>query len=211
MARFLLTSFDACTSVTGLYLHHDDYAHDYICDIYHNAYINCSGFDLNTANASYCLSSQCLTKDQDYQALHPYLLWLPIDHIKHTLGTSTQWLHNTYCIPFCKHFKSCFPAVNISHCNEPVTTDTMFSNEPALGCNTTAMKIFVEHNSKYFDVYAVATDHDLSHTLEENIMNQGAMDVLISDNACAATSQIVKDILHMYCIKSHTSEPHHQH
>ena len=37
------------------------------------------------------------------------------------------------------------------------------------------------------------------------------MDVLISNNAFAATSQKVKDILHMNHIKSQTSEPHHQH
>ena len=37
------------------------------------------------------------------------------------------------------------------------------------------------------------------------------MDVLSSDNAHAATSQKVKDILHMYCIKHCTSDPHHQH
>ena len=38
------------------------------------------------------------------------------------------------------------------------------------------------------------------------------MDVLMSNNAHAPTSQEVKDILHMYCNKSHTSEPkyHHQ-
>ena len=42
-------------------------------------------------------------------------------------------------------------------------------------------------------------------------MNQGAVDVLISGNACTATSQKVKDILHMYHIKLHTSEPHYQH
>ena len=37
------------------------------------------------------------------------------------------------------------------------------------------------------------------------------MDVLTSNNTHAATSQKVKDILCMYCIISHTSEPHHQH
>ena len=36
------------------------------------------------------------------------------------------------------------------------------------------------------------------------------MGVLISNNACATASQKVKDILQMYCIKSHVSEPHHQ-
>ena len=103
--------------------------------------------------------------------LHPYLLWLPIDHTKHALTTTTQRFHKAYHIPFCKHNKLCFPATSISHHNEPVTTDTMFSNEPTLGSNATVVQIFVGHNSKYIEVYRVATDHDLSHTLEENIMN----------------------------------------
>ena len=109
-----------------------------------------------------------------------------------------------YHIPFHKHFKSCFLAANVSHCNEPVTTNTMFSNESALGSNAQSTQIFIGQNSKYIDVYGVATDHDLSHTLEENIMNHSTMDVgvLISHNAHAATSQKVKDILCMYCIKS---------
>ena len=57
----------------------------------------------------------------------------------------------------------------------------------------------------------VATDHDLSDTLEENIMNQGAMDVLISNNACTATSHTVKGIICMYYMKSCKSQPYHQH
>ena len=36
---------------------------------------------------------QCMIKDQDYEALCPSLLWLPIDHIKQTLATTTQWFH----------------------------------------------------------------------------------------------------------------------
>ena len=46
-----------------------------------------------------------MIKDQDYEALHPYVLWLPIDHIKHTQAPATKWFCNAYCIPFHKHFK----------------------------------------------------------------------------------------------------------
>ena len=46
----------------------------------------------------------------------------------------------------------------------------MFFDEPVLGSSTTALQIFIGHNSKYIDIYGVATDCDLSHTLEENIM-----------------------------------------
>ena len=84
-----------------------------------------------------------MIKDHDYEALCPYLLWLPIDHIKHTLATTTKRFHNVYCIPFHKHFKSHFPAANISCHNEPVTTDTMFSDELALRSNATSAQIFI--------------------------------------------------------------------
>ena len=87
----------------------------------------------------------------------------------------------------------------------------MFSNKPALGSNAQAAQLFIGHNSKYIDVYRVLTYFNLSHTLKENTMSHGAMDVLISDKACTATSQKVKDIIHLYYIQSCTSKPHHQH
>ena len=124
------TSVDECTPMTGIYQHHDRYGPNYICDLYHNECMNCLGFDLNTADNSYPLSSQCMIKDQDYEALCPYLLWLSIDHIKQMLVTTTQWFHNTYHIPFHKHCKSCFTTANVNQWNEPVATDTMFSDEP---------------------------------------------------------------------------------
>ena len=206
------TSFDnAHLQPEHIYIHCESYGPDDVCDVYHNKQVNHLGFDLNTANNSNHLSLQSMIKNQDYEALCPYLLWLPIDHIRHMLASTTQQLHNAYHIPFHKHFKSHFPATNITCYNEPVTTDTMFSDEPAQGTSATAVQIFIGHNSKYMNVCGVATDHDLSCTLEENIMNQEAMDVLISDNAQASTSKKVKYSLHMCHIKSYTSESHHQH
>ena len=49
--------------------------------------------------------------------------------------------------------------------------DSMFSDEPELGSYATALHIFSGCNSKYINVYGVATDHDFSCTLEVNIMN----------------------------------------
>ena len=116
-----------------------------------------------------------MIKDQDYEALCPYqsytcLLLLPSGFTMDIM------------FPFTKHFKSHFPATNITHHNEPVTTNTLFSTQLTLGSNTTAVQIFVRCNSKYINVYGVATDCNLSCTLEENIMNQGAMDVFSSNN-----------------------------
>ena len=157
--------------MTGSYLHHNDYGPDHICDVYHNECVAHSGFELKTTDNSYHLSPQHLIKNQYFDSLCPYLLWLPIDNIKHTLAMTTQWLCNAYHIPFCKHFQSHFPVANVSHHNEPIATDTMLSNQPALGSNATTKQISIEHNSKYISIYRVATDCDLSHTLEEKIMN----------------------------------------
>ena len=87
------------------------------------------GFDLNTANNSYCFSPQHLIKDQDYETLCLYLIWLPINHIKRTLATTTDIL---------SHIALLSMSLIIV-----VATDTMFSNEPVLGSNTTVVQIFI--------------------------------------------------------------------
>ena len=59
------SSLDECTSMTGIYLHHDSCHSDYVCDVYHNKCMNCSGFDLKTTDNFYHLSLQSMIKDQD--------------------------------------------------------------------------------------------------------------------------------------------------
>jgi hypothetical protein len=46
------------------------------------------------------------------------------------------------------------------------------------------------------------------HTLEDNIIQQGAPNHLLSDRGQAIISNKVKDILHTFCIDSWQSEPH---
>ena len=88
-------SFDECTSTSGSSLHQNNYGSDYICIVYHNEHVTHSGFDLNTTDNSYHVSPQHMIKDPDYEALHPYLLCLPIDHIKHTLHSGFL-MHTTF-------------------------------------------------------------------------------------------------------------------
>ena len=144
-----------------------------------------------------------MIKDQDYEG-YDCLIWLPIDCIIHTLSTTTQRLWNAYHIQVRKHLKSCFPAA-MSLLKMNLSPLTLCS----LGNNGTAVEIFIGCNSKHVDVYGVTTNCNLSCRLEENISDQEAMAVLISNNAHAATSQNVKDFLCMYCINFYNSEPHH--
>jgi hypothetical protein len=58
-------------------------------------------------------------------------LTVPTKRICATLEATTQYYHATVHHPFCKHFKSCFPAANVRRLTEWFATDTIFSDTPA--------------------------------------------------------------------------------
>jgi hypothetical protein len=60
--------------------------------------------------------------------------------------------------------------------NEPVATDTAFSNTPAFHSGVTAAQIFVGMESLVADVYGLKTDKECVNTLADNIRKWGAMD-----------------------------------
>jgi len=69
-----------------------------------------------------------MAKEKDYQALCPLFGWLPTDTIKRTFEATTQYA----CIPMStilkKHFPPPNPALNVQCWNEPVATDTVYSD-----------------------------------------------------------------------------------
>jgi len=146
-------------------------------------------------------------KEPNYEALRACFAWAPLDVIKKTFAVTTQYARNVYCLPFRKHFKSCFPALNVHRCQEPVATDTVYADTPAIDDGSTCAQIFVGRESLVTDVYGMKTDKQL----EDNIKHQGAMDKLISDRAQVETSKKVQDILRALIIDDWQSESHHQH
>ena len=107
--------------------------------------------------------------------------------------------------------KSPYPAYSIWRRNEPVATDTIYAEVPAIDTRATAAHIFVGRDSLVTDAYLVKTDKQFVNTLEENIHTRGAMDKLCSDGAKAEISNRVKEILRYYAIEDWQSEPHNQH
>ena len=99
-----------------------------------------------------------------------------------------------------KHFKTRFPALNLCQQNEPVATDTIFSNIPAICTGHMAAQIFVGCNSLLGDAYGCSTDSQFSQTLEDNICQWGAMDLLISDRALSQISKKVQYLIRAYII-----------
>jgi hypothetical protein len=134
----------------------------------------------------------------------------PADTIKRTfVDVTTQYTQGRVSDTLKQHWRSRFPACNAKQQNEPVATDTVFSDTPAVDCGVTTAQIFVGCESLVADVYGLNTGKELVNTLEDNIQERGAMDKLISDCANAETSEHVKQILRALFISSWYSEPYH--
>ena len=156
-------------------------------------------------------------KIHDFSYLQPYFGYVPADRIRNTLKHTTQFARMDTRLPLRKHFKTRFPAANVSRLNEIVATDTFFSDVPAIDDGimghggSTMLQLYCGCTSHFTAVYPMKTDHEMAHTLEDFIRSHGAPNALFSDNARAQIGKTVREILRMYAIKDFRCEPHHQH
>ena len=110
-----------------------------------------------------------------------------------------------------KHYRSRFPALNVARRNEPVATDTVFSDTKAIDDGSTCAQIFIGRDTMFADAYGMKSDKEFVNTLEDCIRKRGAMDTLISDQAQAEISKRVLDLIRAYCVNDWQSEAYHQH
>ena len=73
--------------------------------------------------------------------------------------------------------------MNIPIRHEPVATDTIFSDTPAVDSGVKQAQVFVGRDSLVADVYPMKSVKQFVNTLEDNIRRRGAMDKLLSDSA----------------------------
>jgi hypothetical protein len=118
-------------------------------------------------------------------------------------------------LPLQKHFKSHFPAANVSHLNESVATDTFFFDIRALddgimgNGDTTMLQLYCGCESQLTAVFPMKTESEVAGPCGF-IRFHGAPNALFSDNS-KAHGCAVQEILHMYTIKDFQYKPHHQH
>ncbi len=131
----------------------------------------------------------------DFQALQPKFGWLPVDVIRPTFDKTTQF----YCTPASptlkKRFKSPYPACNVERRQEPIATDTVYSDTPAINGGCRVAQVFVGTESGVIDVYGMKTEKQFVNTLQDVIRTRGAPTKLISDSAQVEISNKIKDIL----------------
>ena len=147
----------------------------------------------------------------DFNSLRPYLGWVPSNIVQLTFKHTTQFARTPISTILKKHYKSPFPALNVHRRDEPVATDTVYSDTPAIDNGAKCAQFFVGTRSMYTDAYGMKTDSQFINTLEDNIRERGAMSKLISDCAQVEMSRRVLDILRSLCISGWQSEPHQQH
>ena len=152
-------------------------------------------------------------KPIDYQQYRPYFLHAPIEKIRRTFQATTQFASNVMSGHNLQQtIKSPYPAHNVWRRNEPVATDTIFGEVPAVGTGGQKMaQIFVGRKSLVIDVIGMGSKGEFVNTLEDVIRKRGAMDMLVSDSAPEETSARVKEVLRSLCIRDHQSEPYYQH
>jgi hypothetical protein len=95
--------------------------------------------------------------------------------------------------------------------DEPVATDTIYSDTPAIDCGITSAQLFVGTKTHTADVYPIKSDKQFVNTLLDNITQRGAPTKLISDRAQVEISERVKQVLRPLHISTWQSEPHQQH
>ena len=109
-----------------------------------------------------------------------------------------------------RHLQSRNPALNVPRRHEPVATDTIFSDTPAVDSGVKQAQVFMGRDSLVADVYTMKSDKQFVNALEDNIRRRGAMDKLLSDSAKTEISKKVMDILRAYYISnvimSHTTK-----
>ena len=94
-----------------------------------------------------------------------------------------------------RHLKSGNPGLNVPRRHEPVATDTIFSDTPAVDSGVKQAQVSVGRDSLVADVYPMKSGKQFVNTLEDNIRRRGAMDKLFGDSAKTEISKKVMDIL----------------
>jgi hypothetical protein len=152
-----------------------------------------------------------MTSEPDDGQLCPRLGWLPIDAIKKTFERTTQLARMPMSAILMKPYKSPNPALNVHHRDEPVATDTIYSDTPAIDCGITSAQLFVGTKTRTADVYPIKSNKQFVNTLLDNITQCGAPTKLISDRAQVEISERVKQVLRPLHISTWQSELHQQH
>jgi hypothetical protein len=151
-----------------------------------------------------------VSREPDYARLRPFFGYLSADTVKRTFAKTTQHARMPHSAVLQRHHKAQFPALNVTRRNEPIATDYVYSDTPAVDDGSTGAQFYVGTHTNVCDVYGCKTDGEFLSTLQENVRRRGAPTKLVSDRAQSEISKKVLQYLRALVIDSWQSEPHRQ-
>jgi len=155
-------------------------------------------------------------EDPDLKKLAPYFGFVEEKRIQKTIENTTQFGKVENRVPFRRHFKSRFPAHNVSRVNDVFSVDTFFSSVPAYDDGitghggSTSFTVFAGKKTRRLYGEGQQTKKQFPAILQNFIRKVGAPDGIFSDNAGEETSKAVKQILRYFAIDDMQSEPGNQ-
>jgi len=105
----------------------------------------------------------------DYKALCSQFAFLPADIIQKTFRSTMQYVRMPYNTLLWHGYKAPHPALNHFWREEPVATDKIMSDTPAIDVGKTWAQLFVGTKSLLLDAYGMKTPANFSSTLMDNI------------------------------------------
>ena len=121
--------------------------------------------------------------EEDWKTLRPYFGWHSEQVIKDTYKVTSRFGGTIPQHDYLKkHFKSRNPVFNIPRRNDPVATDIIFSDTPAINDGSTMAHFFVGRDTLVCDAYGIKSQKQFINTLYDNIRFRGAMTTLITDS-----------------------------
>ena len=148
--------------------------------------------------------------ERDWETLRRFFGWASVDLVEKTFQVTMQMGRLSNAIHLKKHYRSPNPALNVRRRQEPVTTDYVYADAPAVDDGSMGTQIFVGTESEVCDAQGLKSPKQFVNSLEDNIRKHGAMDKLLSDRAQTEIGMQAQDIPRALFISSWQSEPHQQ-
>ena len=101
----------------------------------------------------------------DYLAFQPQLGWHNLDTIKKTFKHTTQFYKRAHSTLLYKTHLSPYPACNVPRRNEPIATDTVFSDVPAIDNGARSAQLHVGTKSLVADCHGIKTQKAFINSL----------------------------------------------
>ena len=147
---------------------------------------------------------------RDYSILRPLFGWLQEPIIQKTIENTTQLARLPQSELLKVHYKSPNPALNVPRRDEDLATDTVFSDTPAIDGGETMAQLFVGTSSHTYHAYGMHREKQFINTLQDCVIDHGAPNRLLSDNAQVENSEKVQSYLRLMLIGRWFSEAYKQ-